>query len=89
MLVSKKVCYVDGHERADVVEDRQRFLRRMVALGFLNADNAPTDEAKLVLPTDLHCPDKSVIDKTVIFFMTNLHLSPMKINQLSGVPREL
>ena len=40
----------------------------MVALGFLNADNVPTDEAKLALPTDLHCPDKSVINKTVIFF---------------------
>ena len=56
----------------------------MVALGFLNADNAPTDEATLALPTDLHCPDKSAIDNTVIFFMTNLHLSPMKINQPSG-----
>ena len=61
----------------------------MIALGFLNADNAPTNEAKLALPTDLHCPDKSVIDKVVIFFVTNLHFSSVKINQLSGVPREL
>ena len=54
VLALKKGCYVDGYERADVVEDKQRFLCRMVALGFLNADNAPTDVA---LSTDLHCLD--------------------------------
>ena len=32
----KKGTFVDGHERDDVVEYRKTFLRRMVALGFLN-----------------------------------------------------
>ena len=68
IMASKKGCYVDGHECVDAVEDRQKFLRRMVGLGFLNTGNAPTEDAKLALPTDLHCPEKDVIDKTVIFF---------------------
>ena len=41
-------------------------LQQIVGLGF-NADNAPNEHAKLALPTDLHCPEKDVIDKTVIF----------------------
>ena len=40
----------------------------MVGLGFLNEDNAPTERAKQSLPSDLHCPSKEVLDKTVIFF---------------------
>jgi len=39
----------------------------MVGLGFLNEDNAPTESAKQSLPSDLHCPSKEVLDKTVIF----------------------
>ena len=27
VLTSKKGCFVDGHEREDVVKDRQKFLR--------------------------------------------------------------
>ena len=44
----------------------------MVSLGFLNTSNAPTDEAKVAFPTDLHTPspesDKSVIihDETTL-----------------------
>ena len=40
----------------------------MVALGFLNENNAPTETAKQSLPTDLQCPSQEVLDKTVIFF---------------------
>ena len=32
--------YVDGHERSDVIEYRQKFLKKMFSLGFLNKDNA-------------------------------------------------
>lgn len=46
VLTSKKGAYVGTHECHDVVEYRKRFLRRMVALGFLNEGNAPTDEAR-------------------------------------------
>ena len=64
---AKKGSYVDGHERDDVKEYRKKFLRRMVALGFLNQSNAPTEEAKTALPTDLENPSQEVIDKTHFF----------------------
>lgn len=65
---AKKGTFVDGHERDDVVAYRKVFLRKMVALGFLNAGNAPTEEARSALPDDLECPSPTTIDKTVIFF---------------------
>ena len=40
----------------------------MVVLGFLNRDNAPTDEARNALPIDLECPSQEVMNKTVILF---------------------
>lgn len=63
-----KETYVHGHERDNVVQYRQKFLQRMVSLGFLNANNAPTDEAKAALPTDIHCPAEDVLNKTVLLF---------------------
>lgn len=68
VVQKKKGTFVDGHERADVVQYRNKFLRKMVGLGFLNLDNAPTDEAKNALPSDLESPSSEVIDKTVIIF---------------------
>ena len=68
VLKHKKGSFVDGHERDDVVTYRKTFLRRMVALGFLNIENAPTDDAKKALPPDLTCPPTDVLDKTVVFF---------------------
>ena len=40
----------------------------MVALGYLNKENAPTPEAKQALPPDLECPPDSVVEKTVVLF---------------------
>ena len=40
----------------------------MVALGFLNSDNAPTEDAKSAFPDDLHCLEKAIVDKTVVLF---------------------
>ena len=40
----------------------------MIALGFLNRDNAPTPEAKLSLPEDLETPHADVLSKTVVLF---------------------
>ena len=40
----------------------------MAALGFLNIENAPTDDAKNALPPDLTCPPADVLDQTVVFF---------------------
>ena len=44
-----KGIYYDGHERADVVEDRKTFLKEVSALGFLHASNAPNEEAASLL----------------------------------------
>ena len=68
VVSKKKGTFVDGHEREDVVEYRIKFLRRMVCLGFLNPDNAPTEEAKIALPSDLHAPPTEVIEKTIVLF---------------------
>lgn len=65
---STKGSFVDGHERPDVVEYRKKFLRRMCSLGFLNSNNAPTDEAKQALPSDLGCPQQSVLEKNSCVF---------------------
>ena len=40
----------------------------MVALGFLNASNAPDESTRKTLPADLECPSQEVIEKTIIFF---------------------
>ena len=42
LQMSKRV-FIDGHERLDVVESRERFLRKMTECGFLRPDNAPTE----------------------------------------------
>ena len=58
VLTAKKGSYVDGREHYDVVDYRKEFLRRMVALRFLNA---PTESAKArfisrpsIFPTSSH-----------------------------------
>jgi len=45
VIKKKKGTYVDGHERSDVIEYRQKFLRKMVANGFLNRRNMPSIES--------------------------------------------
>ena len=66
-ITAKKGTYVDGHE-IDVVDYRNKFLRKMVSLGFLNNENAPTPEAAQALPSDLETPASEQISKTIIFF---------------------
>ena len=50
--------YVDGHERADVIESRSDFLKTMTSLSFLNKDNAPNDDAAKLLPDVAVCDDQ-------------------------------
>ena len=57
-VTCKKGCFVDSHEHADVVEYRKKFLRKMVGLGFLNQNNAPTEKVKSALPSELRCQRK-------------------------------
>ena len=68
VVVKKKATFVDGHERSDVVEYRKSFLRKMAGLGFLNPNNALTDDAKKALPGDIETPCPKLIEKTVILF---------------------
>ena len=68
VVTKKKGTFSDGHEREDVTEYRKLFLRKMVGLGFLNPSNAPTEEAKKVLPNDLEPPPAEIIHKTVLIF---------------------
>ena len=81
----KKGTYVDGHERDDVVEYCQKFLRRMVSLGFLNESNAPTEEAKKALPSDLRGPPQEVADKTIILFHDESTFNQTKISPRCGL----
>ena len=49
VLDKKKGVYIDGHERDDVVQHRQRFLRQMVSGGFLSREFALSEEARSAL----------------------------------------
>ena len=70
--------YVDGHERSAVVEYKQKFLKKMFSLGFLNKDNAASPTAQENFPSDLESPPVHQIRKTLHFFMMNRHLKLMK-----------
>ena len=61
----------------------------MVSLGFLNPDNAPTNEAKAALPTDITSPSSDIIDKLYFCFMTRLQFKETMINPLCGGPKEM
>ena len=67
----KKGTYVDGNEHDDVVKCRQKFLQRMVSLGFLN-EMLLTEEAKKALQSNLHGPPQEVAGKTIILFHDEL-----------------
>ena len=55
VLDKKKGVYIDGHERLDI-DHRRKFLRKLVASGFLVPEEAPTDEAQNAFPADLETP---------------------------------
>ena len=68
VVTKKKVTFVDGHEREDVVEHHTKFLWQMVSLGFLNPNNTPTEEARDALPSYIGTPNADVINKTIVLF---------------------
>ena len=68
VLSSSKGMYFDGHEREDVVKERCGFLRKMVELGFLHPDQAPTPEAASAFPKDIPLATSEVRTKSVFFF---------------------
>ena len=68
VITPRKGIFIDGHERADVVEARTRYLSRMLKLGFLHFTNAPTPEAIKAIPDDIEPPTADRRSKTVYFF---------------------
>ena len=66
VLNKKKGVYIDGHEREDVVEHRKKFLRQLVAGGFLTKDRAPNDEVKNAFPDDIESPSAERREKKYI-----------------------
>ena len=68
VVTKKKETFVDGHKCDDVVEYREKFLRQIVSLGFLNADNAQMDDTKNTLSTDITSSSSNIIEKTVFLF---------------------
>ena len=68
VLDKKKGVYIDGHEREDVVEHRKKFLRQLVAGGFLTKDDAPTEEAKSSFPANIESPPPERRMKNIFIF---------------------
>ena len=68
VLDKKKGIYIDDHEREDVVQHHQRFLRQLVAGGFLAAEFAPNLEAKSAFPTDIDQPSPERREKNIFIF---------------------
>lgn len=66
IITPKNGIYIDGHERPDVKEAREQYLRRMIKLGFLHFTNAPTLEA--AIPTDIEPPTADKREKTIFIF---------------------
>ena len=46
----------------------KRLLGSLLLLGFINDDNAPSEEAAKSLPNDLESPPADVVKKTVVIF---------------------
>ena len=68
ILSVSKGIFIDGHERDDVVEARQLFLRKMMKIVFFHFTTAPTPEAANALPSDIDPPIAERRSKTVEFF---------------------
>ena len=53
VLHMSKGVFIDGHERPDIVESREKFLKKMTECEFLHPDNAPTEDTAQALPADV------------------------------------
>ena len=68
VLQMSKGGFIDGHERPDVVESREKFIRKMTECGFLRPDNAPTEEAAQALSTDVPHMTKEEGEKCIVWW---------------------
>ena len=55
---------VNGHKSANVLVSKNKFLRKIVALGLLNESNTLTETAKQSLPNDVQYPPQGVSDES-------------------------
>ena len=60
--------FFDGQECEDVVAYRGVFLQRMIEVGFLHPEQAPTPEAVAAFPDYVPLPRLEHREKTVVFF---------------------
>ena len=65
VLQMSKGVFIDG---PDVVESREKFLRKMTECGLLRPDNAPTEEAAQALPTDVPHITKEEGEKCIVWW---------------------
>ena len=68
VLSADKGMFFDGHEREDVIKERDQFLTKMVECGFLHPSDAPTPEAATAFPASVPLPLSDVREKTVVIF---------------------
>ena len=68
VIKKQKGTYVDGHERSDVVEYRKKYLRKMIAVGFLNESNAPTENVTKHFSSDLEPLTPEQVEKNIVIF---------------------
>lgn len=80
----KKGTYVDSHECEDIVDYSKKILRRMVSLGLLNENCAPSEEAKKLFQVTLAVPLPKLPRRQSSSFMTSQHFNPTKTNPLFG-----
>ncbi len=65
VLQANKGAYFDGHERVDVIEYRNNFLKTMITCGFLHPEQAPTQRA---FPNEVPLCAADTREKTVVIF---------------------
>ena len=85
VLHTSKGVFIDGHKRPDVVESREKFLRKMTECGFFRPDNAPTEEA---LPADVPHLSKKREKNTLCGSTTRVPTPQLKTRQCCGSKRE-
>ena len=83
----QKGTYVDGHERSDVVEYRQKFLRKMFSIGFLNKENAASSTAQDNFHLTLNRLQLIKSRKRLYYFTMSQHLKPMRVKRTTGEPK--
>ena len=81
ILAADKGMFFDGHEREDVVKERENFLSKV---GFLHPSEAPTPDAARAFPPSVPLALSEVLEKTVVIFTMNPHFMRMKSRQACG-----